>query len=193
MDNNVIFYIFGKSGVGKDTIINKVIEKTPFLHKLNTYTTRPMREGEVNGDQYIFLSQHEFVEMKDQDTFMETRKYEFIHNGFLMDVYYATGKPKEKISICCAGDTDIYGNIIVPENTMIIPILITIDEEERLYRMIKRDIDISQHVDKQTIHRFFRDNREFKHIGYHRIIENHDIDSSVNELCDFINEFVKEV
>ena len=44
-----IFYIMGKSSSGKDTIYKKIREKLPQLKRITPYTTRPIREGETDG------------------------------------------------------------------------------------------------------------------------------------------------
>ena len=44
-----IFYIMGKSASGKDTIYKELMEKMPKFHSIVPYTTRPMREGEKDG------------------------------------------------------------------------------------------------------------------------------------------------
>ncbi len=52
-----IFYIMGKSSSGKDTIYNRLrTDETLELSKLILYTTRPMREGEMQGREYHFVA-----------------------------------------------------------------------------------------------------------------------------------------
>ena len=43
-----IFYIMGKSASGKDTIYKRLLERIPGLKTITPYTTRPIRDGEVN-------------------------------------------------------------------------------------------------------------------------------------------------
>ena len=55
-----IFYVMGKSSVGKDTIYNMLVnDKELELKTIVGYTTRPMREGEVNGREYFFVNEDE--------------------------------------------------------------------------------------------------------------------------------------
>lgn len=49
----ITLYI-GKSAVGKDTLLKKQIEDG--VSPIISFTTRPMREGEVNGVDYNFVS-----------------------------------------------------------------------------------------------------------------------------------------
>ena len=50
-----IFFVLGKSCSGKDTIFKKLKEDRELnLNTVTGYTTRPMREGEINGVEYFF-------------------------------------------------------------------------------------------------------------------------------------------
>jgi len=60
-DNNKKIVVFaGPSGSGKDSIMNKIIEKTNKVVKLTTATTRLPRKGEIDGKDYYFISKEEF-------------------------------------------------------------------------------------------------------------------------------------
>ena len=56
---NIIAFI-GEAGSGKDTIMKKVLERSPHLHEIVSCTTRPPREGEVDGVNYHFMSPEVF-------------------------------------------------------------------------------------------------------------------------------------
>ena len=47
-----IIAIIGKAGSGKDTILKKLTNSNLAFHEIVSCTTRPPREGEVNGDNY---------------------------------------------------------------------------------------------------------------------------------------------
>ena len=48
-----IYYMMGKSSSGKDTIYKDIRKDLPELKTLTLYTTRPMREGEKDGVEYL--------------------------------------------------------------------------------------------------------------------------------------------
>lgn len=54
-----LLIVFGKSGTGKDTAVRKFVgsEQGKNFSELVRYTTRPIREGEVNGVDYHFISE----------------------------------------------------------------------------------------------------------------------------------------
>lgn len=67
--------ILGESASGKTTLLKMFIEANPKYHKIVTYTTRPMREGEVDGVDYHFIPQAIFDEFVKQGFFVEHAKY----------------------------------------------------------------------------------------------------------------------
>ena len=71
-----IFCVVGKSGSGKDTFYRAVLEK--YRHRLTPIipcTTRPMREGEVSGENYLFVTDSELHRLERQGRIIEKREY----------------------------------------------------------------------------------------------------------------------
>jgi guanylate kinase len=56
----LLFVLVGPSGVGKNTIIRKLLTNNPYMDRIRTYTTRAARKDEIQGDQYHFVSHEEF-------------------------------------------------------------------------------------------------------------------------------------
>jgi guanylate kinase len=72
--NNVVKLIVlsGPSGVGKSTVLRRLIERYPDHLRLSiSATTRPPRPGEKHGVDYFFLSQDEFTRRLDAGEFLE--------------------------------------------------------------------------------------------------------------------------
>lgn len=76
----MILILIGKSGSGKDTILKRLIDDRT-VNKIVSYTTRPMRKGEVNGIDYNFVTESKFFEMMNEGKFFETRHYDTQLNG----------------------------------------------------------------------------------------------------------------
>ncbi len=80
--------ISGPSGVGKDTIARMLIEQHPDeFHFVVTATTRPPREGEIDGLDYIFVSTDEFARMIEEGELLE---WAIVYNDY-------KGIPKQQI------------------------------------------------------------------------------------------------
>ena len=68
--------IIGPSGVGKDTMINKLKKKYPDkIYKLPSYTTRKIRPGEKEGIDYYFVTHEEFDKMEKEGKLFGIQKY----------------------------------------------------------------------------------------------------------------------
>lgn len=66
------------AGVGKNALMNALIEKHPELHlvRLITYTTRPPRSHEKPGRDYHFVTRKKFAELAKKRFFLERKKLE---------------------------------------------------------------------------------------------------------------------
>lgn len=78
--------IIGKTATGKTSIVEELINYG--YEKIITYTTRPIRDNEINGIDYHFISEEEFLEKKANGFFIETTHYDMIDRR----VYYGTSK-----------------------------------------------------------------------------------------------------
>ncbi|MBC7334168.1 MAG: guanylate kinase [Actinobacteria bacterium] len=70
-----LFVISGPSGVGKTSLIEDVLERLDGFVKSISVTTRPRRENEINGVQYRFVTEKEFMELVDKDLLLEWAWY----------------------------------------------------------------------------------------------------------------------
>ncbi|WP_345988057.1 guanylate kinase [Sulfurimonas sp. HSL1-2] len=88
-NGGAILVLSGPSGAGKSSLIKKVAEAIgPHYFSIST-TTRPMREGEVDGVHYHFVDEASFKRDIDEENFLE---YAVVHGN-----YYGTSlKPVKK-------------------------------------------------------------------------------------------------
>ena len=67
----LLVVLSGPSGVGKDAVLNELQKLERPWHFAVTATTRPMRPGERDGVDYIFLDPDTFARMRERDEFIE--------------------------------------------------------------------------------------------------------------------------
>ena len=66
-----LFVVSGPSGVGKSTILRRLVKQVPGLAFAISHTTRPRRAGEVDGRDYHFVSDDRFQHLIDEGAFVE--------------------------------------------------------------------------------------------------------------------------
>ena len=66
--------LVGASASGKSVVVKKMNELYG-IEKVVTYTTRPMRAGEINDVDYHFIDKDDFVSKKENNFFLETAFY----------------------------------------------------------------------------------------------------------------------
>ena len=71
MKTGRIIVIVAPSGTGKSTLIEKLQRDRPNIRWSVSCTTRPKREGEVDSEDYFFITKEEFIRRKDNNEFIE--------------------------------------------------------------------------------------------------------------------------
>jgi guanylate kinase len=93
----LLIVVSGPSGVGKDTVLQRMKERRMPFHFVVTATTRPPRAGEVHGLDYFFLSTDEFAEMIEQKGLLEWAR---VYNDY-------KGIPKQQVRDALASGKDV--------------------------------------------------------------------------------------
>ena len=99
----LLIVISGPSGVGKDTVLQRMKERRLPFHFVVTATTRHARPSEVHGQDYFFISNDEFAEMIDKDELLE---YAIVYNDY-------KGIPKQQVREALATGHDVVMRIDV--------------------------------------------------------------------------------
>lgn len=132
----LLIVLSGPSGVGKDTVLQRMKERNMPFHFVITATTRPKRENEVHGKDYFFVSKDEFARMIETDELLE---YAIVYDDY-------KGIPKQQVREALASGQDVVMRIdvqgaatirkLTPEALLIF--LTTTDEEEMVSRLKAR-------------------------------------------------------
>ncbi len=99
----LLIVISGPSGVGKDSVLQRMKERDLPFHFVVTATTRPQRPGEVDGVDYYFVTHDEFAEMIEQGELLE---YAIVYNDY-------KGIPKGQVRQALASGRDVMMRIDV--------------------------------------------------------------------------------
>lgn len=83
----MVLILLGKSGCGKDTILRELVKQYGF-QKIVSDTTRPVREGEIDGVDYTFIDNDEFVRRIKDNEYVEYRTYDTFVDGQPAAWYY---------------------------------------------------------------------------------------------------------
>ena len=121
--------LVGASASGK-TEIAKTLFANYAIKKAITHTTRAMRQGEKNHVDYHFVSVEEFLQLKDQQAFVETTFY----NGN----YYGCSKAEIADDKCVIVDPNGLASFLATGNSRIVAFYLRTSETTRRQRMASR-------------------------------------------------------
>ena len=132
--NPLLIVVSGPSGVGKDSIVQRMIERGFPFHFVVTATTREKRPNEVHGKDYWFVSKDEFARMIEENELIE---YAIVYGDY-------KGIPKAQVREALASGKDVVMRLdvqgaesvrkLAPEALLI---FITCESEEELEHRLR--------------------------------------------------------
>jgi guanylate kinase len=179
----LLIVISGPSGVGKDTLIKRLLELDRNLRYSVSCTTRSPRPGEVDGADYTFVSRERFQQLIDEGAFLEYTTY----NGNLY------GTLAERVERARADGHDIVLKIEVqgaeqvrkraPDAILVFVAPPSVDELVR--RQMKRNTETSQDM---TARREIA-TREMKYSSrYDHVVVNDELEHAVAQVLRIIQQ-----
>lgn len=170
-----ILALMGPSGSGKDTVLKEVLKKNPKeFNKIINCTTRPMREGEVDGVDYFFISPETFAE--------QVLNFDMIEATNFNDWFYGTSKSalvNNAINIGVFSPEAVEALLESPEIELMV-LELAASDKTRLLRQLNREANPNVH---EIIRRFKADEEDFADLDILRI-------TLVNETKDDLLENV---
>lgn len=179
----LLIVISGPSGVGKDTVIDRMKERGLPFHFVVTANTRPRRPDEIDGVDYFFVSHEEFERMIENDELFE-------HAVVYEDL---KGVPKHQVEEALNSGKDVIMRLDVqgaetvrakcPEALLIF--LSTRNEEELFERLKARRTE----TDESLSLRFDAALKEFDRLGsfdYYVVNAEHKLDETVDTIQSII-------
>ena len=198
--HGAVLVLSGPSGAGKSSLIHKIMDAIGECYFSISTTTRPRREGEVDGVDYYFVNEEEFKREIEEDQFLE---YAMVHGN-----YYGTSlKPVKKAlseGKLVIFDIDVQGNSAINSRLGDITTSVFITPptlSELKKRLQKRQTDAKEVIER----RVQMAKREIQRVAeYEYLIVNDDLDKAAEKLRviatvarfkksnEEINEFVQQ-
>ncbi len=191
-----IYCIIGKSSTGKDSIYKRLLQREDLqLKKIVPYTTRPIREKEVEGVEYHFVTEEKRLELEAAGKIIEGRSYDTIYGRwdyFTVDDGQIDLAGSDYLLI---GTLETYGKLKeYYKNGQIVPIYIEVEDGERLERALRRERKQPEPKYEEMCRRFLADSRDFskeklEEYGVTKVFDNgDDIEKTVEAIAAYIKE-----
>jgi guanylate kinase len=175
----LLIVISGPSGVGKDSVVQRMKERGLPFHFVVTATTREKRETEIHGIDYLFVSKDEFARMIEQNELIE---YAIVYGDY-------KGIPKAQVREALASGKDVVMRLDVQGAETVrkfaaeaLLIFITCESEDELERRLRERK--TETADSLSL-RIATARKELQRIGaFDYVIVNHDfhLDDTVNKV-----------
>lgn len=189
----MLYVIMGKSSSGKDTIYRKLMEDNELkLNKIITYTTRPARAGEVEGNEYHFVDEAKMNEMDRNGKIIEKRAYDTVYGVWN---YFTADDENVKIdrnNYMVIGTLDSYEQLrAYYGEKKVMPIYIEVEDGERLARALEREREQDEPKYSEMCRRYLADEKDFsakrlEKLGIKRKYFNNDIQQCMSQIKEQI-------
>lgn len=190
-----IVCLMGKSSTGKDTIFRELLEKEELgLKVIVPYTTRPVRAGETQGQEYFFVEEAEFQRLKNCGRVIEDRVYHTCHGLWR---YFTVDDGKidlKRQNYLMIGTLESYlkSREYFGEDKLL-PVLIELDDGERLQRALDRERGQDNPRYEEMCRRFLADGEDFseekiKAAGITKRFPNNQLESCTRAIETYIKE-----
>lgn len=193
-----LIYMMGKSSSGKDTIYNILRQKLD-VNTYVMYTTRPMREGEIEGETYYFISDEEmnqYIKGKRENQLIESRTYHTVAGPWtyatIADDQFETDK-----DMMMLGTLESYAKIREAfqhkKEVELLPIYIEVPDGIRLKRAIEREDQQKDPRYLEICRRFVADSKDFSETNIRKAeIKKRFVNIDLYECVKEIEEYIKE-
>lgn len=188
----VLIAVFGKSGSGKDTLVNACSEKLGY-HKIKRLTSRPMREGESQGNPYLFAQDIDLQMdiMTNEDNYLEVG----VFNEWIYATHVDALEDEINIGAFDVGAVDMmtealqeFTGMYKTKDYIIIPIYLLCQDKTRLIRQLTRET--SPDID-EIVRRYASEKDDYKKIDfeYTTLFS----DGTIDELTNILKKTVDNI
>lgn len=188
-----IFYLMGKSSSGKDSIYKELIsDESLGLKKIVMYTTRPIRAGEKNGEEYFFVTEEKLQELEHAGKVIERRSYDTVHGIWHYFTVCDEQIRLDEQDYIVIGTLESYESCKRYFGTKVLePIYIQVDDGVRLQRALDRERAQDQPKYREMCRRYIADSDDFSEAkiaaaGIEKRFENDDFEICLNTIREHI-------
>ena len=155
-----IVALIGKAGAGKDSIQKATCELHPLMfHPIVSCTTRPAREGEVEGVDYHFISLNEFTRKVLNGDMLEATEFRDWFYGTTLD-----SLSKDKINIGVFNPAGV--EALLEDSRLNVTVFeVTAPDKQRLMRYLNRE-EVPDCA--EMCRRYFTDEKDFSDLDFDR-------------------------
>ena len=191
-----IFCVMGKSATGKDTIYQKLLHENELqLQRIIPYTTRPIREGEVEGREYHFCMETDVERLEAEGKIVELRAYDTVYGIWKYFTVNDGNIQLERENYLLIGTLEAYVKIrdyFGEEN--VVPIYIEVEDGERLLRAISREKEQDVPKYEEMCRRFLADAKDFSEENLKNAgIEKRFVNQSLSTTLEEVEQYIKSV
>ncbi len=189
-----IFYLMGKSASGKDTLYKCLQEELDFS-TIVLYTTRPIREGEQEGNEYHFVDQGQFLQLNKSGKVIEARTYKTVHGPWTYFTVDDGQVQLDKENYLVIGTLESFVNMQkYYGKDAVVPLYIHVDDGLRLSRALEREGQQKQPKYAEMCRRFLADEKDFSKerleaAGIERVFQNEEKKECLEELKEYIRKY----
>ena len=190
-----LIYLMGKSSSGKDTVYRELLRDDELkLKKVVLYTTRPIREGEVDGVQYHFVDEEVFNDFVTENRVIEDRVYNTYHGLWRYFTVDDGSIDIDKYDYLIIGTLESYARTAEyygKEN--VLPIYIEVDDGIRLQRALDREKKQENPKYQEMCRRFLADAEDFSdekmnEAGITKRFNNEDLQGCLDRIKKYLSE-----
>lgn len=191
-----IYVIMGKSSTGKDTVYNRLksCEQVKFNNVI-MYTTRPMREGEIDGHEYFFTTEECVKKYEEEGRIIELRAYNTVHGVWkyftLDDGQIEVTQDKKYLVI---GTLEAYKKYLeYYGKDIVVPIYIEVEDSVRIHRALAREDGQKNPKYAEMCRRYLADEQDFSEdkiieLGINKRYQNTNLEECITNIIADVSD-----
>ncbi|MHB8505827.1 MAG: guanylate kinase [Acidimicrobiales bacterium] len=176
----MILVVMGAGGVGKGTVVARLMELDDRLWLSRSWTTRPRRAGEAP-DAYVFVAREDFLRHRDDGGFLEWN--EFPANGHLYGTPRVDAPPDRDIVFEIEPHGALQVKAVYPDAVVVLVVAPSAEEQEARLRArgdddasVRRRVELGRH--EETAGRGIADH----------VVVNDDVDRAARQVLGILDE-----